>query len=179
MYQFKYILNDKDYWEFNKYYISNARAGKIMLWIIRLFIVIACINNIISTLKNPEEEYDLMFAIILIFLYAIVAVIFFFIAKILILLITKIYIKLMKKDGKLPYGSDVYMQFDDDFFVENTNETEIKTKYESVEKIVVYKNYTYIYISSIQAFIIPSFVFETKEQKSEFLTFINHKIGKI
>jgi len=87
----------------------------------------------------------------------------------------KTTIKLKKKDGKLPYGKNVLILFDEDFFYETTNEAEMKIKYSSIEKTAIGNSAIYIFIGAMQAFIIPLSVFETEKQKSAFLAFVNSK----
>lgn len=175
MYQFKYMLNDDDYWEFNKFHLSNAPANKKALLVLRLMVpVILAISSLLS-LNNYKNFYELIAQIIL---FVIFSVAWFFIVKPLTMLIMKLNIKIIKKDGKLPYGKDVLIQFEEDFFIETTNETETKTKYTSIEKIAAGGNRAiYIYISSVQAFIIPFSVFESEKQRDAFLAFINYKAG--
>jgi hypothetical protein len=80
------------------------------------------------------------------------------------LLVLKRNIKSFKKSAKLPYGQNVTIHFDEDSFTETTVETETKVKYSSVEKIAFSNIALYIYVSSVQAFIIPYCVFENEGQ---------------
>ena len=134
------------------------------------------INKKVLLLITTYENTAMIFTTIL--LYTIISVIWFFVVKPLFMLVMKLNIKLIKKDGRLPYGKDVLIQFNEDYFIENTNETESKVKYEIIEKIVCGMYAIYIYISSIQAFIVPFSVFENEEQRNEFLEFVNNKVGK-
>lgn len=84
-------------------------------------------------------------------------------------------IKMIKKEGKLPYGKEVFARFDDQLFMETANGNESKIDYANIEKIAVGQKAIYIYIGAIQAFIIPFSVFEDEEKREEFLTFLNHK----
>ena len=89
----------------------------------------------------------------------------------------KKYIELMKKDGKLPYGKETLIRFEEDFFIDTDEINEVKIKYSSIEKIAICAQAIYIYISVQQASIIPLSVFETEEQKAAFLAFIHNKAG--
>ena len=172
MYQFNYSLTDKDYFDFNKYHMCNAPAMKKMITGLRILLIALLFFSLLSSLRNHSDATSLLALIIV---YTAVSVAWFFAVKPYLVFLTKINIKLIKKDGKLPYGKNVLINFEEDFFVEATNDTEIKGKYKSVEKIAVAGDAIYIYISAMQAFILPISVFESTAQKNEFLEFINGK----
>jgi len=173
MYQFEFKLDDSDYLEYNKYHRFNSPSGKKNLLIMRLLAPIFYVAFLILTYENPIK------LIINFFFFAIISVIFFFIAKPIDILFLKLTLKAIKKDGKLPYGNDVLIQFDEDFFVETTNESETKTNYSKIEKIAVGKKAFYIYVNALQAYIIPFSVFKTEQHRDDFLAFINNKTRTI
>ena len=82
----------------------------------------------------------------------------------------------MKKKGRLPFGQNVRIQFDSESFHESTEVGETIVKYSFLEKITEGSHGIYVYFSAMQAVIIPHRAFETEQQKSEFLTFINGKV---
>ncbi|MDR0288146.1 MAG: YcxB family protein [Clostridiales bacterium] len=172
MYQFKYILNDEDYWEFNKFHLLNAPSNKKNIIMIRLFILIFFALAVLVSLKDFDEVSDLLTLIIV---YAVIYGILFFAVKPFFLRMAKRQIKNIKKDGKLPYGKDILINFNEDCFIETTSYHETKTKYSVVEKVVTGNTALYIYTSSIQAVIIPFSAFESDEQKNMFVSFINNK----
>jgi len=85
----------------------------------------------------------------------------------------------MKKHGKLPYSNASTIEFYDDYFIELTENTKTEVKYDAVLKIRVNNpKGIYIYQNAIMAYIIPFKAFNSNDEKSEFLNFINQKISK-
>ena len=176
MYKFNYVLTDNDYFEFNRYHMENAPQMKKQITGLRLIAPAMLIIMIILSVLNRDETEDITaFIIGSSFVFVFISIVWFFAAKLLLMFSLKAQIKLMKKDGKLPYGKNVSIEFDETFFIESTEINETKTKYASIEKIAVSNNMIYVYFSAIQAFILPLSVFESNEQKDAFLLFINDK----
>jgi len=92
--------------------------------------------------------------------------------------ILKVQIEMAKKEGKLPYDREITMEFYEDYFIEITKETENKTKYTKIEKIIIGDNAIYIFVSAMQSFIIPFSVFKSEKQRSKFEFFIKNKTKK-
>lgn len=179
MYEFKYLVSDQDYIAFNLYHHWNTPARKTWLRITRwMFPTLA----VAIVLYSYIQYQDLLRTMIQLVCFTIASVIWVLLAKPsdlrLLNRTIKRTIKSMKKQGKLPYGQDVLLRFEEDFFVEITTESETKTKYSSIEKVVADQNALYIYISVIQAIILPFSVFENQEQKETFWHFINHKAAE-
>lgn len=172
MFKFQYLLNDNDYLEFNKFHLSNAPINKKALLFLRLMVPVMLALLFLLTLLKSE---DLTVEIGTLVTCVLVSVAWFFLVKPLMVASTKLNIKMMKKHGKLPYGKNISIEFHEDYFIETTSETETKTKYSFIERMA-YGNYAiYIYISPIQAYIVPLTVFESAEQRDAFCAFINHK----
>ena len=88
-------------------------------------------------------------------------------------------IKSVKKDGKLPYGSDVLINFGEELIFEIADGNELKIKYKNLGKVAVGSRAIYIYHNITQAFTVPFSAFETESQRDEFLEFINYKIDTL
>jgi len=112
-------------------------------------------------------------------LYVIFYVILWIAMKPLTEFILKVQIEMVKKEGKLPYDRDITMEFYKDYFVEITNETENKTNYTKIEKIIIGDNAIYIFVSAMQSYIIPFSVFKSEKQRSKFEFFIKNKTKKL
>lgn len=174
MYQFKFTLSENDYLEFNKHHLLNAPASKKMLLISRLIVpILFALLALLSLLSNDDS----IVVIVKLIIYTLASIVWFFNIKHINMRLLKFNMKLLKKDGKLYYGKDVLFQFNEDFFIETSTDAETKLKYTSIERIEEGKNALYIYIGAIQAYMIPFSVFETTEQKNEFLDFINNKVA--
>ena len=174
MYQFKYTLNDNDYFEFNKYHLSNAPVNKKGLIVLRIMIPVIYILFLLLSLIDVENFNEYVFigqAVVCI----IVSLAWFFLVKPLYTFLLKINIKLMKKYGKLPYGKDVLICFDEEFLIETTEKSESKIKYTSIERIVGANSAIYIYLNAVQAVIVPLSAFESEKIRDDFWDFIHYK----
>ena len=181
MYSFSYQLEDTDYLEFNKFHYSTAPGHKRLERAVLAFAVIASAGFTFLRFAGGDV-YDFAAAAIAGFLVAlIIFVILRLTFKPLTELILRMYIKSIKKDGKLPFGRNVQLTFEDDFFIESTEVAQTKQQYAVVEKVMEGQRAVYIYTGAMQALIIPVSVFENNERKHEFLSFINSKtsLGRI
>jgi len=179
MYQFKFITNENDYLEFQKYYALNAPAFKKSLRNIRLMgPMMFSILFLVIAISDENINYKIGAFIFL----ALSSIVFYFICKPLFKKFLGSTIKRVKKDGKMPYGKDCFMQFYDDIFIDTSigNDIEIitKSKYKNIEKIDANENAFYIFINAVEAFIIPFTAFESEAQRNEFCAFIENKIAK-
>jgi len=170
MYSFNYNLDDTDYLEFNKFHFNTSQAHKKMTLITRLMVPVALIIFFLLSLTNYETGTELLVKGAI---YIVGSVIWFCVVKPLSILSIKMNMNAMKKSGKLPYGRNVQIQFDEEVIHEITEIAESKMKYSNIEKIVEVDRALYIYYAATQAFIIPISVFESEEQKNEFLRFLN------
>ncbi len=175
MYKFEYSLTDSDYIKFNIFHTFNSKSGKKNMLTLRLIVPVILFFILFIPLINKENR-DIIFFSSTIFIYLVSSIICFFLAKHFQIYFIKKMVKRIKKDGKLPYGKNNLIKFDQNFIYEVNDKIETKTKYTVLENIMVDDNAIYIYFSAIQAYIIPFRVFENDEQKEAFLEFINDKI---
>ncbi len=176
LYQLECIINDKDYYEFNKYHMKNAAdvkkgrlLGKLIVPVMFLFFIIYYI----------ARGYDWIYLRYAAIVFGVVSVIWFFAIWPLGLLFLKLHIRLMKKYSKIPYSSFTAMEFCDDNFVEKTNDTKTELKYDAIYKVCINdKKAIYIYLDAARACVIPFNAFESDEQAEEFIQFIKRKIDK-
>ena len=82
----------------------------------------------------------------------------------------------MEKDGKITPNQPTLLQFHNDFFTSTADGIETTIKYPNIEKIGICENAIYIFITAVQAIIMPIHIFESDTQRSEFLDFINQKM---
>jgi len=171
-------MEDADYLEFNKFHFSTAPSHKRFE---RVLLVLVVLTIAIMTLVRIAVVgvYSTAAAIIYGFL---VVLVFFVILRLttkpLTELVLRLQINSLKKDGKLPFGKNVRLAFEEDCFTESTEIAETRQKYETVEKTMEGQHAVYVYTGAMQALIIPHIAFESDEQKREFLSFINSKINK-
>lgn len=172
MYEYKIKLDEKDYIEFNDYHLSNSVAGKKAVNLIRILVPLLFLCAIsIFLIANADGELIITLAITAVVVSILMV---FFSKKILIISMSK-SIKRLKKDGKLPFNGEVIITFDEDGIHEKTLNSESKINYTLVEKIGQNKQAIYIYMSAVQAYIIPLSCFESDVKKIEFLEFLDKK----
>ena len=172
MYRFEFKLNDLDYTDFHKFHLSNSPAVKKQIFALRLLLPVILV---ILTAILYKRITDFNFFIHRIISLVILSIVWILAIKPLFNFSLGIQIKLMKKDGKLPYGQDNLLIFDEDFYIEIADETESKRKYSKIEKINIRKNMVCVYISVAQAILIPFSAFESEQQRNEFLSFLKDK----
>jgi len=168
MFNFTYNLTEADYFEFNRHHTFGNQSTQKVIIVMRIFLAAFMSFIILLNLISGGGMGSLIFPVILG-----LAVIFGF--KPLMLLSIKWQIKLIKKQGKLPFGKDVNIRFDEESYVETNEVSETKINYTSLERVVKGHHVIYLYIGAMQATIIPFAAFETDEQRDDFLTFIINK----
>jgi len=171
-YQFEYELTEEDYLEFNKFHTLERSAKPKNHVRIRLCASLIMLISVAMFLIDSR----VFAAICLVFSLA------FFIISIfgtrIDLFFIKSAINAMKKEGKLPYGKNNLLQFHEEFIMEFEDEDESKFKYITLEQVVTGNCAIYIYRNAITAIILPFSAFESKEQRNEFLRFINDKMNR-
>lgn len=173
MYEFQITLDDDDYLRFNQYHLFNSSIGKKTIMSFRLLIPFICFMVVVIFFIAGADFLLMLFEAIAMLIFSI-----FWIAKCKKMLLKSINkrIKTMKKEGRLPYSSEAILKFDHESIHEITPNTENMTKYSLIEKIAVTEKAIYIYISSVQAIILPVTAFAEEKSKIEFLEFINSKV---
>ncbi len=171
MFEFKITLDDDDFLLFNQYNLFNSTIGKKNLMVFRLIIpFIALMFAVVIFLVTLDFQLFLIEAIVM----TILSILWIGFSKKMLLISLNKNIKKMKKEGKLLYTNEAVIKFDDEIIHEISPNTELKLKYQMVEKIAVTEKAIYIYFGS-QAFVLPVTAFSDDTQKQKFLEFINSK----
>ena len=66
------------------------------------------------------------------------------------------------------------MKFGEDWFFEITSETESKSKYSVIDRVIKGNKAVYVFVNDVQLYLIPFSVFDS-EQQEEFIDFIKGK----
>jgi len=109
------------------------------------------------------------------FVATIISVIWYFRAEKFLINNAKSSAKKIAEEGRLPYGEEIIMQFEEDFFIDITDDIETKVKYRRIDKIAAGDSAAYLYIDYDRAFILPFSVFDDERQKVLFLNYIKYK----
>ena len=172
MFQFCYKLSEHDYFEFNKYHAFNSPASKKNMLIYRFVVPIIFVSCglIAGTLVDePVVTYYFYIA------FGFAAILWLICFKWLMAKQIKKTIGIIKKSGKLPYQSDVTISFEDDFFVETTENGEARVKYSAIERVIKAEKAIYIYTNAVQALLLPFTVFSDEQKCDDFIVFIEEK----
>jgi len=110
-------------------------------------------------------------------LLSIISILWIIFAKKIYLSSIKSNIKKLRKHGKLPFSNEGTLVFDEEFINDISSLTEVKTRYSSVEKIGITETAIYIYISAMQAYIVPQTCFKSEEEMKNLLNFLASKIN--
>lgn len=166
----KINLKDEDFIEFNSYYIMKSAKGKRSILIGRVSIlIVAILATIIFFAANANSKFILAEAIVLL---AIGIVWFLFYPRMIKKNIAKRVIK-VRRDGGLPYESEVELSFLDDVIIEKTATTSRETPYTDFKEITQTDKYIYLAKFTQESMIIP---LRCVNDKTAFLNFIKEKI---
>lgn len=173
MFKYHIVLNDEDYYEFNKFVSFCHPQGKKNQKNARIFfsIMMALIALIIMIFEG-FSYYSYGTA----FVFCLAIVLFNITVAPLSKLIVKLNIKSFSKSLKRPYTQDYVMEFNDESFFEITDDSKTESLYSALESISVINNkYIYLHIDRLRAYIVPVTVFSCPDECNEFLAFLSNK----
>lgn len=160
MLKLNYKLTDEDYIEFNEFHqLVHSEIGKRNLFFLRLSGPIISILAIIIFILARAEVMLIIVEAIVLFIFSVVEI--SQAKKIMKRGIRKTILKMKEKEG-LPFAEETTLNFTEDQIIEITKNQELKVDYKKVEDICETEKAFYIYISSMQALIIPKRVLDQK-----------------
>ena len=170
-FKFNIKLNDKDYLDYNVFWMMKSHYGKRQWIKLRLFLILPF--AIISLLPLISKEYSPQNVIIpSIIILALVQVLL----KPIYIWTLKTHIKTLKKSGKMGYSPISDIEFYEESFIEITADNKTEQKYSAIERVSVITNMViYIHVNNLMSYILPFHCFESKEQLNVFLDFIKTK----
>lgn len=176
-FKFYINLNDKDYLDYNTFWMIRSPYGKKQMLKFRLAIAIlfACISFLsLLTGKFSAKAW------IGVIPYAIFLVLFELLLNPFFTWILRGSIKSLKSKGKMGYSPVSEMEFYDESFIETTPDNKSEQKYSAVERVsVIADKVIYIHVNSVMSYILPFSCFASKEQYEQFLDFLKTKCTSI
>ena len=173
LYKFNINLNDKDYYNFNKFYNFKTHYGRKLLLFYRIFVVVIFIPFILLTLSDCGYNAE---GLVMTILYFILMGAMELLLKPMLCLGVKMNMKLKKKSGKAPYTPTAEMVFYDDYFIEQTPQSKSEILYSIIDSLYIDgKGNVYIFVNNIAGFILLKSCFDSEDQYNSFLTFISTK----
>ncbi|MCL2621142.1 MAG: YcxB family protein [Defluviitaleaceae bacterium] len=166
MYNFKFTLEDKDYIEFNKFYLfKHSKRGKRDVLTVRICAFVIFASASVFFLNRNL----VLFALFLAGAVVVALLSKWFYAKQIEKQIAKI-----KKEGKLPYGQKVELSFREADFYHVSEQGESTVPYNALEAVVCGDDGSvYLFNSAMSAVIVPARAFENPQQAQEFMDFVN------
>jgi len=177
VYKFQVLLNDDDFYEYNKHHQINSPAGKSGLLLYRIIVPLAtlCIfTSIIAIFQTVLGSY-LTVTITVFITYFVTMTVFLIFSKRILLMSQKSGIKRMKKNGKLPYEPEYEIAFYDDCVINTSRNMTTRFSYSIVERVDKGDKAIYIYINVNMAQIIPLAIFPGESEKRAFLEYLRSR----
>lgn len=176
-FQFDVNLSEKDYLDYNMFWMTKSPYGKKQLITLKtMSSIIICVTFFIL-LFIGKILTDLFIGIIFLVIFLILDQLFF---DRFLLWTLKSQLKALKKSGKMGYSQSSVIEFYEDYFTEITPDNKMEQKYSVIERVSLVDNeIIYIHVNNVMAFILPLRSFESKEQYESFLQFIKTKCANI
>lgn len=163
MLQLNYKLTDEDYIEFNEFHqLIHSEVGKRNLFKLRLTGPMISILAIVIFILAKAEIMLIVTEVITLCIFSIVWAALT--KKIMKRGIRRTILKMKETEG-LPFAEETTLNFTEDQIIEITKSQELKVDYKKIEDVCETEKAFYIYISSIQALIIPKRVLDQDMEK--------------
>ena len=170
---YTYNVTEADYIKFNKYHHYKSPSGKKSLFFLWVLVFIPLFAIVFPILRGDTWYQILNMGIRL----ALLSLILFLAMRPFINLMVRLIVMTMKRSGKLPFGKSVQLDLYEDYVCETTETAETRFKYSTIEHVGVDENAVYLYLTALQAIIIPRSVFDNKQDEGEFLKFIGLQLN--
>ncbi len=175
-FNFNINLSDKDYLDYNTFWMLKSPYGKKQTTKSRNILTVCFgIIALIFLLGGGFSLKSFVDLIPIIAVFLIIQLTFnYFLVQTL-----KSNIKSLNKNGKMAYSPIAQIEFDENGFTETTPNNKTEQKYSSIERVSVTGGAVYIHVNNIMAYILPASCFDSKEQLDDFLAFIKTRCSNI
>ena len=176
-FKFDVRLTDKDYLDYNTFWLLKSPYGKMQISKVRKMIYaifgVGALLILLLTGMSIQSYVSIGALVVLCALFQLFANRFFLISL-------KFQIKTMKKSGKMPYSAEAVLEFDENSFTETTPENKSELKYSCIERVsIVGGKIVYIHVNNLMAFLLPFEAFENVEEYNRFFDFIKTKVSVV
>lgn len=172
-FNFNVNLTDKDYLDYNTFWMIKSPYGKKQMLKIRILITVCIAIFALGFLLGEKNAVNIWIGVIPYFL---LLGLFQLLLNPTMVWILRGNIKSLKKQGKMGYSPNSEMEFFDDGFTETTPQNKTEQKYASIERISVVKGkIIYIHVNNVMSYLLPVSCFDSKEQYDAFLNLIKTK----
>ena len=174
MFEFEFDLTLKEYIRYNMYHQSHAPYFKQRNLLSRLGVPIVLLVILIFAIAIKAE---LKTIIILAVLFTIISVLYNLLYNQVTARTLNRQVMDLDKEGRCPYNKHSILKFNNDSLIEISPTEESNVDYDTIEKIVEITGLLLIYISTLNAIIMPVSVFTSQEQKEAFISFLEDRTG--
>ena len=176
-FKFNIRLTDKDYLDFNKFWMLKTPYGKKQISLSRKLLYLIFAIGILILLFMRDIT---VLTFITIGGFSIICLLFQALMTKFFIWSLKAQIKTMKKSGKMPYSAEAVLEFDENSFTETTPENKSELKYSCIERVsIVGGKIVYIHVNNLMAFLLPFDSFESVEEYNRFFDFIKTKVSVV
>lgn len=175
----QYEVTETDYIDFNLYHITAQQRGRLPRKLLPIFwLVVVLLFGVVLVVDYLQKGYFNMqrhgrTVTLLLLMSALVAVYLFAFKPII-----RASVRTQLKNGKLPsfIGAQI-LTLGEDCISGSTGTSSSQTAYSVIEKIVLHDGWCYIYISSMQAFLVPLAALPGPEQQAAFFAILKQHTG--
>ena len=173
MFRFDVIVNDQDYLDFHKFWLTRSLYGKEQMRSSRIVVALIFVVSILLLLFVDNFSVTAFLDTIPLLIALIVMQIV--LVKILCLSLKR-QIKSLKKSGRMGYSPNSILEFLEDSFIERTPDNKTEHKYSAIERVSIVDNkMIYIHVNNVMSYMLPLSCFDSKEKYNDFFNFIKTK----
>lgn len=174
MYSFDVRLTEQDFFEFNKFHVFSSHHSNKSVSTTRITLTVLPV--VVWLLTCVIVEFSIREVIARGIEFGFLSVLFWFGTKPFVWFFTKQTLNQMLKKGDRLFSPVAKLEFNEDGFVEITDINRTECRYSAIESIyLVNGKMFYLYMNSIQAYLLPVAAFTSAEQYNGFLDFIQRK----
>ena len=174
-FKFDIRLTDKDYLDYNKFWMLKSPYGEKQISLARKMIyLIFTIGTLLVLFMGDitAQTYITIGCFVILCLLFQALMTRFFIG------FMKVQMKMMHKSGKMPYSAKALMEFGEETFIESTAENKSELKYGAIERVsIVGGKIIYIHLNNLMAYLLPFDSFESVDEYNSFIEFIKTKVS--
>jgi hypothetical protein len=168
-----YELTKDDYIQYNIFHLSYSKTAKNAMLLQRFLVPIMFM--LLSFLFSRVSEIPLWLWLVCFSIASIVWVIAY--PKYIRSIIRKRASKMLNEGRNTGMLGKQSIELTEDGIVKTNESSESKSKWNIVENIVETKDYIFIYISAVMAYVIPTRAFSDNEEKGNFVNTLNKMVN--
>jgi len=176
-FKFNVNLTDKDYLDYNTFWLLKSPYGKKQIISYRIIIAVLFGIVCLASLFGGGFSAD---AFVRIIPYVIILILIQIFLNTFFSWTLKGQLNSLKKKGKMGFSPVCEMEFYEEGFIEITPDNTTRQKYSAVERVsIITDKIIYIHVNNVMSYLLPLSCFNSKQQYDDFLAFLKTKCGNI